>query len=114
MGCNAVACYALMDLPEYEESIRTNLRMAWNAKPMTGQYRYYDGLVHYMAMLHLCGSFRIWKPEEDIPAAVSDIERRAGQVASDRWYTLDGRPLKGKPTQRGVYVKRGKKLTIEH
>ena len=28
---------------------------------MTGPYRYYDGLVHYLSMLHLCGSFKIWK-----------------------------------------------------
>ena len=28
---------------------------------MTGTYRYYDGLVHYLSMLHLCGSFKIWK-----------------------------------------------------
>ena len=60
-GCNAVACYALMDEPGYDEKVKKNLQMAWEAKPMTGQYRYYDGLVHYLSMLHLCGSFKIWK-----------------------------------------------------
>ena len=40
--------------------------MAWDAKPMTGQYRYYDGLVHYLSMLHLCGNFKIWKPKPKI------------------------------------------------
>ena len=61
-GCNAVACYALMGLSEYEEAIKKNLELAWNASLMTGQYRYYEGLVHYLSMLHLCGAFKIWKP----------------------------------------------------
>jgi endo-1,4-beta-D-glucanase Y len=61
-GANAVATFALMDNPKYESIIKKNLKMAWDASLMTGQYRYYDGLVHYLAMLHLCGSFKIWKP----------------------------------------------------
>ena len=28
------------------------------------------------------------------------------------WYTLDGRPLNGKPTARGIYVKNGRKVLI--
>ncbi|MBP5539896.1 MAG: hypothetical protein J6X69_08805 [Bacteroidales bacterium] len=62
-GANAVACYALMGTTGYEEIIRKNLQMAWDATLMTGQYRYYDGMVHYLSMLHLCGSFKIWKPK---------------------------------------------------
>ena len=61
-GCNAVACYALMGEEGYEDIVKKNLQMAWNASLATGTFRYYDGLVHYLAMLHLCGSFRIWKP----------------------------------------------------
>ena len=62
MGCNAVACYALMGEDGYHDQIVRNLQMAWNGQLMTGQYRYYEGLVHYLAMLHLCGAFKIWKP----------------------------------------------------
>ena len=65
-GCNAVACYALIGKDGYEDKVWTNLSMAWNAVPMTGQYRYYDGMVHYLAMLHLCGAFKIWKPITDV------------------------------------------------
>lgn len=72
-GCNAVACYALMGLPEYEEAIKKNLTMAWEAKPMTGQYRYYDGLVHYLSMLHLCGAFKIWKGQLAPPTAKTEL-----------------------------------------
>ena len=65
-GANAVATYALMNDPKYADAVKKNLQMAWDAKPMTGQYRYYDGLVHSLSMLHLCGSFKIWKPKPDV------------------------------------------------
>lgn len=31
----------------------------------------------------------------------------------DHWYTLDGRRLSGKPTQRGIYINNGKKYVIK-
>ncbi|MCQ2198382.1 MAG: glycosyl hydrolase family 8 [Paludibacteraceae bacterium] len=65
-GANAVACYALMNEPSYATKVKTNLNNAWNASLATGTYRYYDGLVHYLSMLHLCGSFKIYKPTPDI------------------------------------------------
>ena len=74
-GCNAVACYALMDEPGYDEKVKKNLQMAWEAKPMTGQYRYYDGLVHYLSMLHLCGSFKIWKNMSEYIGRKYDVNK---------------------------------------
>ncbi len=32
---------------------------------------------------------------------------------SDAWYTIDGRKLDGKPTQRGIYIHGGKKVMIK-
>jgi len=32
---------------------------------------------------------------------------------SDAWYTLDGRKLSDKPTQRGIYVNNGRKVVIK-
>ena len=32
---------------------------------------------------------------------------------SDAWYTIDGRKLDGKPTQRGIYINNGKKTIIK-
>ena len=32
---------------------------------------------------------------------------------SDAWYSLDGRRLNGKPTQRGIYINNGKKTIIK-
>lgn len=62
-GANAVAAIALRSTADSEEKIKKNLQNAWDTKFMTGQYRYYDGLVHYLAMLHLSGNFKIWKPK---------------------------------------------------
>lgn len=65
-GANAVAAMCLKGDASNETKIKTNLQKAWDTEFMTGQYRYYDGLVHYLAMLHLSGNFKIWKPK---PAA---------------------------------------------
>lgn len=32
---------------------------------------------------------------------------------SDSWYTLDGRLLNGQPTQKGIYIKNGKKVIVQ-
>ena len=65
-GANAVAAIALRSSADSEEKIKKNLQNAWDTKFMTGQYRYYDGLVHYLAMLHLSGNFKIWKPKPTV------------------------------------------------
>ena len=65
-GANAVAAIALRSTPGSEDKIKKNLQNAWDTKFMTGQYRYYDGLVHYLAMLHLSGTFKIWKPKPTV------------------------------------------------
>jgi len=73
-GANAVATYALMNDASYEDAIKKNLKMAWDESFMTGQYRYYDGLVHYLAMLHLSGNFKIWKPKPTVESEEKTIE----------------------------------------
>jgi oligosaccharide reducing-end xylanase len=32
----------------------------WKLEPPTGRYRYYDGLLQFMAVLHASGNFRAW------------------------------------------------------
>ena len=56
-----------------EDKIKKNLQNAWDTKLMTGQYRYYDGLVHYLAMLHLSGTFKIWKPKPTVESEEKTI-----------------------------------------
>ena len=59
-----------MNDSKYQDIVKKNLKMAWDANLMTGQWRYYDGLVHYLSMLHLCGSFKIWKPARKIDETI--------------------------------------------
>ena len=102
-GCNAVACYALMNNSAYTDQVKTNLQKAWNAQLMTGRYRYYDGIIHYLAMLHLCGSFKIWKPrpEGSISTTIDGINT-FNDVENSTIYDLQGRQTTG--SQRGIYI----------
>jgi oligosaccharide reducing-end xylanase len=34
----------------------------WNASPPTGKWRYYDGLLYMLALLHVSGNFRVYSP----------------------------------------------------
>ena len=34
----------------------------WNAPIPTGQYRYYDGMLYLLGLLHCSGEFHIWNP----------------------------------------------------
>ena len=66
---------------------------------MTGQYRYYEGLVHYLSMLHLCGSFKIWKGKLIPPTAKTELIYTGAKqdlivggrgVQADMKYLVDG------------------------
>lgn len=102
-GTNAVAALVLQDLEKYpdllgdakmttyEEIIKKNLQMAWDVRPLFGQYRYYEGMVHYLAMLHLCGAFKIWKPNPGITTVtVKDAIKAYGDDDPEFEYTVDG------------------------
>ena len=39
----------------------------WVSSPPTGQWRYYDGLLYLMGLLHVSGEFRIY----DAPGAAA-------------------------------------------
>ena len=87
-GANAVACYALIGNNNYQDIVKKNFKKAWDASLMTGQWRYYDGLVHYLAMLHLCGSFKIWKPQPNIKEKTVEASEYLG-VTYDKETTID-------------------------
>ena len=38
---------------------------------------------------------------------------KAKEDTGDRWYSLDGRRLNGKPSQKGIYIKNGKKTVVK-
>ena len=50
----------------------------WKLQPSTGKYRYYDGLLNYMALLHASGNFKIYgstqqTPDTEAPTAPSAL-----------------------------------------
>ena len=45
--------------------------------------------------------------------SLSPVPSQSREGSSQRWYTLDGRKLNGKPTQKGIYVNGGRKVVIK-
>jgi hypothetical protein len=43
---------------------------------------------------------------------IEDVRYKEENVQSERWFTLDGRMLQGKPSQKGLYIKNGRKVVI--
>ncbi len=57
-----VACTGVASLAATHARRLEFVRELWNLSPPTGQWRYYDGLLSFMSLLHASGNFRIWKP----------------------------------------------------
>ena len=47
--------------------------------------------------------------------AIGTIDTKTGEIRfdSEAWYTLDGRKLNAKPTQKGMYIVNGKKVIVK-
>ncbi len=57
---NAVAGFAATD----QERAGAFVDALWELQPLTGKWRYYDGLLYMLALLHVSGNFRIYTPKE--------------------------------------------------
>lgn len=57
IASNAAASLAATDARAWDF-----VQNLWSLQPPTGQYRYYDGLLNFMALLHTSGHFRIYQP----------------------------------------------------
>ena len=57
VAMNAVASLAA-DHPPASDFVNA----FWNVPIPTGQYRYYDGMLYLLALLHCSGEFRVWSP----------------------------------------------------
>ena len=56
-----------------------------------------------------------WISETANSTGIQIVESSKLKVQSDNaWYTLDGRRLSGKPTAKGVYINKGKKILINN
>ena len=60
-GANAVGAVALADSdsPEPRALAREYVQRLWDAQPPTGKFRYYEGLVYFLSMLHVSGHFAL-------------------------------------------------------
>ena len=60
-GANAVGAICLLqsDDPADSELAREYLQRLWDTEPPTGKFRYYEGLVYFLSMLHLSGNFTL-------------------------------------------------------
>ncbi len=63
-GGNGVGVFALT--PGNEALAKENLQKLWDVTPPTGQWRYYNGMVYMLSMLHATGNFRIFKPTPEV------------------------------------------------
>ena len=57
-----VAMNAVASLAATNPRARQFTEALWDADVPSGQYRYYDGLLYLLGMLHCSGEFRIWSP----------------------------------------------------
>ena len=44
--------------------------------------------------------------------AIGTLDTRTGEFSFGDWYTLDGRRLSGRPAQKGLYIRNGRKEVI--
>ena len=58
-----VAMNAVASLAATHPRSRQFVEALWNTPVPAGQWRYYDGMLYMLAMLHCGGEFRIWSPQ---------------------------------------------------
>jgi oligosaccharide reducing-end xylanase len=57
-----VAMNATASMAATQPRARNFVEALWNAPVPTGEWRYYDGMLQLLALLHCSGHFRIWPP----------------------------------------------------
>ena len=60
-----VAMNAVASLAATQPRARKFVEELWNTPIPTGPYRYYDGMLYLLGMLHCSGEFRIWPPRAE-------------------------------------------------
>jgi oligosaccharide reducing-end xylanase len=53
---------AVVALAATNDLRREFVQALWDVTVPAGRYRYYDGMLYLMAMLHVSGNFRIYSP----------------------------------------------------
>ena len=58
-----VAMNAVASLAATHPRARQFVEALWNESIPTGKWRYYDGALYTLALLHCGGEFRVWTPQ---------------------------------------------------
>ena len=67
----------------------TYTQRLWNVSPPTGTYRYYNGMVYFLSMLHASGYFKIYQPAVTGSPVVSiSSPKNAASVATGTAITI--------------------------
>lgn len=61
-GANAVGCFALLgsDNPADIELMKETVQILWDQPIPSGHWRYYNGMVYMLSMLHVAGQFKAY------------------------------------------------------
>jgi oligosaccharide reducing-end xylanase len=59
-----VAMNAVASLAASQPRARRFVEELWNTPVPTGQYRYYNGMLYLLGLLHCSGEFKIWAPHQ--------------------------------------------------
>ena len=71
---------------------------------------YNDPTMNCKIFMHI----NVVEPITGIATGLHQVTSDKSQDQSEEWYTLDGRKLRGMPTQRGIYVNKGKRIYVKH
>jgi oligosaccharide reducing-end xylanase len=71
-----VAMNAVAGLAATDQRSRKFVDALWNTPVPSGHYRYYNGMLYLLGMLHCGGQFRIWSPQEQQAPPASATNRR--------------------------------------
>ena len=96
-----VAMNAVASLAASKQVTWKFLENFWNISPTTGKYRYYDGCLYMMGLLHCSGNFRVYLPDGTTAAPSSTItpttanfnKKEANQQDISVSMTLNGNTL---------------------
>jgi uncharacterized repeat protein (TIGR02543 family) len=82
--------------------------LQWNDTPATTRSTRSDATEELPSRItvRLLGANGNTTSIENVPCSMFNVQ-------CDSWYTLDGRKLAAKPTQRGIYINNGKKVVIK-
>jgi hypothetical protein len=50
---------------------------------------------------------------DGMPTGIDAKLVNSEEVNSEKWYSLDGRKLQGKPTTKGLYIVNGRKVVVK-